>query len=62
MATYKVKIIETLSKVIDVDVSDMDEAWEIANYMYKDCQVVLTADDLDEREIYVLGNERNKDK
>lgn len=54
---YKCKIVETLSKVVEVDAEDYDEAFEKVEEMVDCEEVVLTADDFDGREIYPYGNE-----
>ena len=43
---YRIKIIETLSKVVEVEADDYDSAFE------KGEEVVLTADDFEGREFY----------
>ncbi len=54
---YKCKIVETLSKVVEVDAEDYDAAFEKVEEMVDCEEVVLTADDFDGREIYPYGNE-----
>ena len=46
---YRIKIIETLSKVVEVEADDYDSAFE---EMVNCEEVVLTADDFEGREFY----------
>ena len=52
---YEVNIIETLSRIVEVDAKDADEAWEKVDADWKHSKIVLGADDFDAHEIYVLG-------
>lgn len=54
---YKCKIVETLSKVVEVEAEDYDAAFEKVEEMVDCEEVVLTADDFDGRKIYPYGNE-----
>lgn len=54
---YKFKVIETLSKVVEVEADDSDSAYEKVEEMVNFEEVVLTADDFEGREIYPYGNE-----
>lgn len=54
---YKFKIIETLSKIVEVEADDRDSAFEKVEEMINTEEVVLTADDFEGREIYPYGNE-----
>lgn len=54
---YKFKIIETLSKIVEVETDDSDSAYEKVEEMINTEEVVLTADDFEGREIYPYGNE-----
>ena len=42
---YYVEIEETLSRTIEVEAESAEDAEMIARQMYRDCEVVLTADD-----------------
>ena len=44
---YRIKIIETLSKVVEVEADDYDSAFEKVEEMVNCEEVVLTADDFD---------------
>lgn len=52
---YQVKIIETLSRIVEVDAQSNDEAWDKVEKMYKKSQIVLDDTDFDGYEIYGLG-------
>lgn len=54
---YKFKIIETLSKIVEVETDDSDSAYEKVEEMINCGEVVLTADDFESRGIYPYGNE-----
>lgn len=53
---YKFKIIETLSKMVEVEADDMDSAYEKVDEMINCEEVVLTADDFEGREIYPVND------
>ena len=54
---YKFKIIETLSKIVEVKADDIDSAYNKVEEMIVKEEVVLTADDFEGRGIYPYGNE-----
>lgn len=54
---YKFKIVETLSKIVEVEAEDIDSAYEEVEEMINTEEVVLTADDFDGREIYPYENQ-----
>ena len=49
---YQFKIIETLSKIVEVKADDIDSAYNKVEEMIVKEEVVLTADDFEDREIY----------
>ena len=51
MNTYKIQITETLSRVIEIQASDLDEALHTVEDDYKREAIVLDADDCVEYEI-----------
>lgn len=53
---YKFKIIETLSRVVEVETDDSDSAYEKVEEMINCEEVVLTADDFEGREIYPVND------
>lgn len=52
---YKFKIIETLSKIVEVEAENSDSAFEKVEGMINCEEVVLTADDFEIREIYLVN-------
>lgn len=54
---YKFEVIETLSKVVEVEADDSDSAYEKVEEMINCEEVVLTANDFEGRGIYPYGNE-----
>lgn len=62
MTKYNVKIIETLSRIIEVEAQNPDEAWDKTEKMYKDSEIVLDSEDFDGYEIYVQGEVRNENQ
>lgn len=53
---YKFKIIETLSKIVEVEADNRDSAYEKVEEMINCEEVVLTADDFEDREIYPVND------
>jgi len=47
MKTYQIRIIETISKVVEVIANNVEDAEEIAMNMYNNEEVVLDYDDYD---------------
>ena len=54
MKTFKVVITETSSKAIEVQANNKQEALEIAEEMYVNCEVVLDWNDLDETDYTII--------
>lgn len=54
---YKIKVIETLSKVVEVEADDMDSAYDKVEDMVNCEEIILSADDFEGREFYPYGNE-----
>lgn len=52
MKKYKIKVVETLSKVVEVEAEDYDLAFDKVEEMVDCEEVVLTADDFEGREFY----------
>ena len=50
---YKVKVVETLSRIVEVEAENKDEAWDKVEAQWKASEIVLDADDFDGHEIYV---------
>lgn len=53
---YTFKIIETLSKVVEVEAEDGDSAYDKVEEIINCEEVVLTADDFEGREIYPVND------
>lgn len=51
---YKVKIVETLSKIVEVEASSMAEAHDKVEKMYNSSEVVLDDANFEGYELYVL--------
>ena len=45
MKTYKIRIIETLSRDVEIQANDIDDAFDEIEHKYKSCEIVLDADD-----------------
>lgn len=45
MKTYKIRIIETLSRDIDIQADDIDDAFDEIEHKYQNGEIVLDADD-----------------
>ena len=54
---YKFKIIETLSRIVEVEADDRDSAYDKVEELINTEEVVLTADDFEGREIYSVETE-----
>lgn len=52
MKKYRIKVVETLSKVVEVETENYDLAFEKVEEMVDCEEVVLTADDFEGREFY----------
>lgn len=59
---YNVRIIETLSRIVEVEADSRDEAWDKVETQWKHSEIVLDADDFDGYEIYVLGEVKDEDQ
>ena len=49
---YRIKVVEILSKVVEVEAEDKDAAFEKVEDMVNCEDIVLTADDFEGREFY----------
>ena len=54
MKTFKIVITETSSKAIEVQANNKQEALEIVEEMYANCEVVLDWNDLDETDYTII--------
>lgn len=52
---YKVKVIETLEKVVEIEAASEMQASEKAENMWFDCEITLISpDDVTDHEVYVI--------
>ena len=51
MATYQIEVIETLSRIIEVEADNIEDATSDVNQQYSDGDIVLDSDDLSGYEI-----------
>lgn len=54
METYKIEIIETLSKTVEVTAENADAAYNEVYELYRNGLIVLGADDFIDAELYEL--------
>lgn len=54
---YPVKITETLEKVVYVEAESKDEAWEKAQELWNDSEIILTADDFVKADFEAMESE-----
>lgn len=54
MEQYKVEIIETLSRVVEVNANSSDEAIDIVRQLYEERKIVLDSSDYLETEIDLI--------
>lgn len=52
MRKYKIKVIETLSRIVEVEADDLSSAIDNVNKMIRSEEIVLSAEDFDGREFY----------
>ena len=53
MKKYSIKVMEVLSRIVDVEAVDENDAIERVRQMYRKCQIVLDDSDYKETEISV---------
>lgn len=58
MEKFKLKIIETLERVVKVEAEDKDEAFAKLKEMYLEEEIVLDADDFADYEIYQIEDDK----
>lgn len=52
MEKYRIKVIETLSRIIELEAEDLSSAIDKVNKMIRSEEIVLSAEDFDGRDIY----------
>ena len=53
MKKYSIEVLEVLSRIVEVDAADEDDAIEKVKQMYRKCDIVLDDSDYKETEISV---------
>ena len=57
MKEFKIEITETLSKIIEIQANDVDEALEAIKEMYYQELIILDSRDFVDKEIKMVNNE-----
>lgn len=52
---FNVKVIETLSRIVEVEAQSQEEAVELVTRQYRKSEIVLDSDDFDGYDIYGCG-------
>ena len=53
MKKYSIEVLETLSRIVEVEANDEEEAIELVRQMYRKCEIVLDDSDYQVTEISV---------
>jgi len=53
MKKYRIEVTEVLSRIVETDAENEDDAVEMVRQMYRNCEIVLDASDYVETEISV---------
>ena len=53
MTKYRIEVTEVLSRIVETDAENEDEAVEMVRHMYRNCELILDASDYVETEISV---------
>ena len=53
MTKYRIEVTEVLSRIVETEAENEDEAVEMVRQMYRNCELVLDASDYVETEISV---------
>jgi hypothetical protein len=53
MTKYRIKVTEMLSRIVETDAENEDDAVEMVRQMYQNCDIVLDASDYVETKISV---------
>ena len=51
MTKYKIEVTEVLSRIVETDAENEDDAVEMVRQMYRNCDIILDASDYVETEI-----------
>ena len=60
MKKYRIEVTEVLSRIVETDAENEDDAVEIVRQMYRNCDIVLDASDYIETEISVKGEKARR--
>ena len=58
MKKYSIEVLEVLSRIVEVDAADEDDAIEKVKQMYRKCDIVLDDSDYKETEISVKDEKK----
>ena len=53
MTKYRIEVTEVLSRIVEIEAENEDDAVEMVRQMYRNCDIVLDASDYEETEISV---------
>ena len=53
MTKYRIEVTEVLSRIVEIEAENEDDAVEMVRQMYRNCELVLDASDYVETEISV---------
>lgn len=56
MSKYKVHIKETLARTVEIEADSIEDAIDKISDKWRDCRIILTADDFSEAEIQAEGD------
>lgn len=59
MNKFKIEITETLSKIIEVEADNIEEALERVETMYKEEKIILDSSDFIDKEIKLFNDEND---
>lgn len=60
MSKYKVHIKETLARTVEIEAESVEDALDKASDKWRDCKIILTADDFSEAEIQAEREDGNE--
>lgn len=55
MGTFEIEVTEILSRIVEIEAQDEDEAVSLVYNQYRDGEIVLTADDFKDVSIDIFG-------
>ncbi|MBR3656604.1 MAG: DpnD/PcfM family protein [Prevotella sp.] len=60
MTKYRIEVTEVLSRIVETDAENEDDAVEMVRQMYRNCELVLDASDYVETEISVKSEKAGR--